>query len=64
MQRPRQNAQLIPGTSGMQPLNQMYNYPGGQQGNQLAPQPIRAPARQLSPKKSNGNLKAIVDFAV
>ena len=34
VQRRCQNAQLIPGTSGMQSLNQVYNYPERQQGKE------------------------------
>ena len=37
VQRRCQFAQIIQGTSGTQPLNQMYNYRERQQGNQLTP---------------------------
>ena len=54
VQRRCQYAQLIPGTSCLQHLNQMYNYKERQQGNQRAP----------TNNRSSESLRANADTAI
>ena len=61
VQRRCQYAQLLPGTSDMQPLNQVYNYQPKQQNAQPAPTTI--PLNRLPQGKSNEGLKETADTA-
>ena len=56
-----QYAQLLPGTSDMQPLNKVYNYQPKQ--NNAQPAPTTTPPRRTPQEKSNEDSKEIADTA-